>query len=294
MRIFGPDIDRPALQPPHSVPRYDLHSHSTHSDGLLTPAALVRRAVTRGVDVLALTDHDELSGLAEAQGEAAAAGLRLVPGAELSVTWRGVTLHVLGLRIDAACPELRDGLAGIRAGRTERARRIGASLADAGIPGAYEGALGFVTSDRLISRTHFARFLVEAGHVRDVRDVFKRYLVRGKPGHVEHEWAGLAEAIEWIHAAGGRAVLAHPGRYKLGTEGLRELLTEFRDAGGDGIEVVSPSHSAAQTTDFARHARGLGLLASSGSDYHGPGESYVDLGDMPPLPAGVTPVWHDW
>jgi len=276
------------------VARYDLHAHSTHSDGLLTPAALVRRAAVRGVDVLALTDHDELSGLSEARAEAEASRLTLVAGTELSVTWRDITLHVLGLRIDADCPSLRDGLAKIRAGRADRARRIGASLADAGIPDAYEGALQFVTSERLISRTHFARFLVEAGHVREMRDVFRRYLVRGKPGHVDHRWAELAEAIDWIHAAGGQAVLAHPGRYKASPAALRELLAEFRDAGGDGIEVLSPSHTAAQVTDFACHARRLGLAASSGSDYHGPGESYVDLGDMPPLPCGVTPVWQDW
>ena len=276
------------------MPRYDLHSHSTHSDGLLTPAALVQRAAVRGVDVLALTDHDELSGLVEAEAEARGTRLRLIAGAEVSVSWRDLTLHVLGLRLDAGCPSLRDGLSRIRTGRAERARRIGASLADAGISGAYEGALRFVTSERLISRTHFARFLVESGHVRELRDVFKRFLVRGKPGHVEHAWATLPEAIDWIHAAGGRAVLAHPGRYKVGPSAMRELLEEVRDAGGDGIEVVSPSHSAAQVTDFACHARRLGLLASSGSDYHGPGESYVDLGDMPPLPVGVTPVWHDW
>ena len=276
------------------MPRYDLHAHSTHSDGLLTPLELVQRAAARGVDVLALTDHDELSGVAEASVEAEAANLRFIAGAELSVSWRDLTLHVLGLRIDPSSAGLRDGLAKIRAGRAERARRIGASLADAGIPDAYHGALRFVTSDRLISRTHFARFLIEAGHVREMRDVFKRYLVRGKPGHVEHRWAELPEAIAWIRAAGGRAVLAHPGRYKVAPMALRELLTEFRDAGGDGIEVLSPSHTAAQVTDFACYARRLGLLASSGSDYHGPGESYVDLGDMPSLPSGVTPVWHDW
>jgi 3',5'-nucleoside bisphosphate phosphatase len=293
MPPFG--LDRhPTADRTRLVPRFDLHSHSTHSDGLLTPAALVQRAARRGVDVLALTDHDEISGLAEAHAEASGSPLRLIAGAEVSVSWRDVTLHILGLRLDAACLALRDGLARIRAGRADRARRIGDSLADAGIPGAYEGALRFVTSERLISRTHFARFLVEAGHVRDVRDVFKRFLVRGKPGHVEHAWATLPDAIDWIHSAGGRAVIAHPGRYKLGPSALRELLAEFSDAGGDGIEVVSPSHSAAQVTDFACHARRLGLLASSGSDYHGPGESYVDLGDMPPLPAGVTPVWHDW
>ena len=277
-----------------SMLRYDLHSHSTHSDGLLTPAELVQRAAQRGVDVLALTDHDELSGLPEARAAAREAGLRLVDGAELSVSWHGGTLHVLGLRIDPDCPALRDGLAAIREGRSGRARRIGDALATAGIEGAYAGALRYVTSERLISRTHFARFLVEAGYVRETKDVFKRYLVPGKPGHVEHVWANLHDAIDWIHAAGGRAVLAHPGRYKLTVTGLRELLGEFCDGGGDGIEVVSPSHSAAQTADFARHARKFGFLASSGSDYHGPGESYADLGDMPPLPLGLTPVWQDW
>ena len=274
--------------------RYDLHCHSTHSDGLLTPTALVQRAAQRGVDVLALTDHDEVSGLTEAQVAAGETDLRLVAGAELSVSWRDITLHVLGLRVDAECPVLRNGLAAIRAGRAQRARRIGDALADAGIPGAYEGALRFVTSERLISRTHFARFLVDSGHVRETHDVFKRYLVPGKPGHVEHAWADLPEAIEWIHAAGGRAVLAHPGRYKVGPTALRELLADFTDAGGDGIEVLSPSHNATEVADFAGHARRLGLLASSGSDYHGPGESHVDLGGMPPLPAGLTPVWHDW
>lgn len=274
--------------------RYDLHSHSTHSDGLLTPAELVQRAAQRGVDVLALTDHDELSGLDEARVAAREAGLRLVDGAELSVSWRGVTLHVLALRIDPDCPELRDGLATIREGRSGRARRIGDALEAAGIPDAYAGALRYVTSEGLISRTHFARFLVETGHVRETRDVFKRYLVPGKPGHVDHAWANLQDAIAWIHAAAGRVVLAHPGRYKLNATGLRELLGEFCDGGGDGIEVVSPSHSAAQIADFARHARKFGFLASSGSDYHGPGESHVDLGDMPPLPFGLTPVWQDW
>ena len=274
--------------------RYDLHCHSTHSDGLLTPTELVRRSAQRGVDVLALTDHDELSGLAEARAEAKAAHIRLVDGAELSVSWRDLTLHVVGLRVDPDCPALRDGLAAIRAGRSGRARRIGDALAAAGIDGAYEGALKFVTSERLISRTHFARFLVEAGHGRETRDIFKSYLVPGKPGHVAHAWASVPEAIAWIHVAGGQAVLAHPGRYKLSPTGMRELLAEFRDAGGDGIEVLSPSHSDAQIAEFARHARRFGFLASSGSDYHGPRESYVDLGDMPALPAGLTPIWQDW
>jgi predicted metal-dependent phosphoesterase TrpH len=274
--------------------RYDLHSHSTHSDGLLTPTELVRRSAQRGVAVLALTDHDELSGLAEARAEARAAGIELVAGAELSVSWRSITLHVLALRVDPECPALCDGLAAIRAGRSARAQRIGDSLAAAGIPDAYAGALKFVTSERLISRTHFARFLVEAGHVRATKDVFQRYLVPGKPGHVEHDWAVLPDAIAWIHAASGQAVLAHPGRYKLDGDAMRELLAEFRAAGGAGIEVLSPSHSAAQVAEFARHARVFGLVASSGSDYHGPGESSCELGAMPPLPAGVAPVWQHW
>jgi hypothetical protein len=274
--------------------RYDLHSHSTRSDGLLSPTDLVRRAAERRVDVLALTDHDELAGLEEAGAAAREAGIRLICGSELSVSWRDITLHVLALAIDPACAALIDGLAAIRKGRSGRAQRIGDALAAAGIPGAYEGAMKFVTSESLISRTHFARFLVDAGHVRETKDVFERYLVPGKPGHVEHEWASLAQAISWIHAAGGQAALAHPGRYKVKASGLRELLAEFRDAGGDGIELISPSHSPAEVEAFTRHARTFGFLASSGSDYHGPGESWADLGAMPPLPAGIPPIWTRW
>jgi predicted metal-dependent phosphoesterase TrpH len=274
--------------------RYDLHSHSTHSDGLLTPAALAERAAQRGVDVWALTDHDEVSGLAEARAAAEGAGMRFVAGAELSVSWRDVTLHVVGLGIEPECPPLVAGLASIRDGRSYRARRIADSLAAAGIPGAYEGAMKYVTSERLISRTHFARFLVETGRARETREVFKRYLVSGMPGHVEHEWATMAEAIGWIHQSGGQAALAHPARYKVDACAMRELLGEFRDTGGDAVEVVSPSHTLEQTAEYARHARTFGLLASSGSDYHGPGEGGADLGDMPPLPAGVSPVWKDW
>jgi 3',5'-nucleoside bisphosphate phosphatase len=273
---------------------HDLHSHSTRSDGLLTPTDLVRRAAERGVDVLALTDHDELSGIAEALAAARETGIRLICGSELSVSWRDITLHVLALGIDPTCAALVDGLVAIREGRTGRARRISDALAAAGIPGAYEGAMKFVTSEHLISRTHFARYLVAAGHVRATKDVFDRYLVPGKPGHVEHEWAGLQQAIDWIHVAGGQAVLAHPGRYKVNASGMRDLLTEFRDAAGDGIEVISPSHSSEEIEAFARHARRFGFLVSSGSDYHGPGESWADLGDMPPLPSGLTAVWTRW
>jgi predicted metal-dependent phosphoesterase TrpH len=274
--------------------RFDLHSHSTHSDGLLTPSELVARAAARGVDVLALTDHDELSGLAEAGAAADAAGISFVCGSELSVTWEDLTVHIVALQIDPAHPALAAGLGAIRSGRTERGRRIGDALAVAGIPGAWEGARRYVTSERLVSRTNFARFLVETGHAKEMKDVFRRFLVPGKPGYVAHEWAPLDRAIGWIHAAGGQAVLAHPGRYKVSDSGLRRLLADFRDAGGDGIEVLSSAHTAAQFAQFAALARVYGLLASCGSDYHGPGESYLDLGDLPPLPAGVAPVWSRW
>jgi predicted metal-dependent phosphoesterase TrpH len=274
--------------------RYDLHSHSTISDGLLSPAAVATRAAARGVAYYALTDHDEVGGLAEARTAATEAGITFVPGSELSVSWEAITVHVVALQIDPADSDLAAGLASIRSGRTERARKMGKSLASAGIPDAFEGAMRYVTSERLISRTHFARFLVDSGRVGSVKDVFKRYLVRGKPGYVEHRWATLEQAIGWIHGAGGQAVLAHPGRYKVDGAGLRRLITHFRDAGGDGIEVLSPSHTREQYTQFARFARSFGLLASCGSDYHGPGESHVDLGDLPELPAGVVPVWSKW
>jgi 3',5'-nucleoside bisphosphate phosphatase len=276
------------------MPRYDLHCHSTCSDGLLSPGDVVRRAAKRGVDVLALTDHDEVCGLAEARAAADEADICLVGGAELSVSWGDTTLHIVALHIDPECETLLSGLAKIREGRARRAKRMGDALATAGIANAYDGAMAYVTSERLISRTHFARFLVECGHARDTRDVFSRYLVRGKPGYVVQQWAALDEAVSWIHAAGGQAVLAHPGRYKIDGRQMRALLGEFRDLGGDAVEVLSSSHTAEQFTEFARHARVFGLLASSGSDYHGPGESWVDLGGMPPLPADLTPVWRNW
>ena len=277
-----------------SMLRYDLHSHSTYSDGLLSPDAVVRRAADRGVDVFALTDHDETAGLAEAKAAALHAGITFIEGAELSVSWESHTLHILGLRIDPANAALDAGLASIRSGRDDRAKRIAASLAEADIPDAYAGARTYVTSDRLMSRTHFARYLVEAGFARDTKDVFKRYLTPGKPGYVKHAWATLDEAVNWIHGAGGFAVIAHPGRYKISPTGMRRLLGEFRDAGGDGIEVLSPSHTPAQFAEYSAYARVFGLAASCGSDYHGPGEGWLDLGDLPDMPAGVTPIWSRW
>ena len=272
----------------------DLHCHSTYSDGVLTPAQVVVRAAERGVDVLALTDHDDVHGLPEAREAAEEEGIELVLGSELSVTWEEHTIHIVALRIDPRNDELSQGLAQIRSGRDARAHRIADALAQAGIRDAFEGARRYVTHERLISRTHFARFLVEAGHVRDVRDAFKRYLVPGKPGYVPHAWATLAQALAWIHGAGGQAVLAHPGRYPLTNTAMRRLLGEFRDAGGDAIEVVSPSHTAEQYAEYATLARVFGLKASCGSDFHAPDESFLDIGDLPPLPPGAEPVWSSW
>ena len=274
--------------------RYDLHCHSTRSDGLLSPSDVVRRAAERGVDVLALTDHDEIAGLEEARGAAHEAGIALVEGSELSVTWHDSTVHVVALGIDAGDPALNDGLERVRAGRDARARRIGDSLAQAGVDDAFEGALAYVTSERLISRTHFARHLIDKGHARDMKDAFKRFLTAGRPGYVPHAWATLAEALDWIHGSGGQAIIAHPGRYKLAHGELRALMQEFRDLGGDAIEVVSPSHTPAQYGELAALARACGLKGSCGSDFHGPGESRFDLGELPPFPAGVDPVWSGW
>jgi 3',5'-nucleoside bisphosphate phosphatase len=274
--------------------RYDLHCHSTLSDGLLTPSQVVRRAAERGVDVLALTDHDEVAGLAEARVAAREAGVQFVAGSELSVSWQDSTVHVVALGIDAENAMLVRGLEHVRTSRDARAQRIGESLAAAGIPNALEGALAYVTSERLISRTHFARHLINAGHARDMKDAFKRFLTTGNPGHVPHTWASLPDAVDWIHAAGGQAVIAHPGRYKLTRAELRALVGEFRDLQGDALEIVSPSHTPAQYAEFATLARAFGLKGSCGTDFHGPGESRLDFGELPPLPAGVDPVWSAW
>lgn len=274
--------------------RYDLHCHSTWSDGVLTPVDLVRRAASHGVEVLALTDHDEVGGLREARAAAADAGIGFVDGVEISVSYREETLHVLGFNVDAERPELVAALAGIRAGRDARARRISDSLQSAGIDDTYEDARALAGNEELISRAHFARVLVGRGVVRNTHDCFKSYLVPGKPGYVPHAWPAIDEGIAWIRESGGTAVLAHPGRYRFDADGMRELLGEFRDAGGVGVEIVTPAHSTAQYEEYATLARVLGLKGSVGSDFHSPDECLMDLGATPPLPAGVTPIWSDW
>jgi hypothetical protein len=269
----------------------DLHCHSTASDGTLSPAEVVRRAHANGVDLLALTDHDELLGIADAAAEAADIGLRFVPGVEISVSWLDQTLHIVGLGVDPANQALISGLAQVRGGRDGRAMRIGDELARIGIHGAFEGALRYVGNPALVSRAHFARYLVEIGVAKNVHDVFLHYLARGKPGYVEHVWATLEDAVGWIKGAGGLAVIAHPGRYRLSCAEMNMLFEQFRDLGGEAVEVSCGAHDGGQLLAFARMARKYGLLASRASDFHGPEDSPIDLGRASPLPPDLTPVW---
>ena len=270
----------------------DLHCHSTRSDGLLAPAEVVRRAHGNGVDLLALTDHDELGGLPEARATAAELGLRFIDGAEVSVSWGDdTTVHIVALDIDPQDPGLIQGLAQVRAGRDSRARDMAAELAKVGIHGAYEGALAYVGNPALVGRAHFARHIAAQGLAKDAKSVFDHWLAKGKPGYVAHAWASLEQALAWIHGAGGVAVLAHPGRFRLSTAELRSLLTQFKDGGGEAIEVLSGAHNLQQVAEFARLAREFDFAASRASDFHGPGESWMDIGKLAPLPEDLRPVW---
>ena len=269
----------------------DLHAHSTVSDGTLDPEALVRRAAERGVDLFALTDHDELGGLERAREVAASLKLRFVPGVEVSVTYAEQTVHIVGLGIDPASDALRNGLAEVRSGRMRRAEEMAAGLAKVGIEGALDGALAYAGNLDLVSRTHFARWLVATGHCDDVREVFSRYLVAGKPGYVPHRWARLPQAVRWINAAGGVAVIAHPARYKFSETETWALFSEFKEAGGTGVEVATSNHTAEQVKRFARMAREFDLEASRGSDFHDPTE-HAELGRVCRLPDALLPVWH--
>ena len=271
--------------------QYDLHSHSQASDGTLSPAELVTAAVTAGVDVLALTDHDSLDGIAAARETARDTGLKLVPGVEISVTWQAQTVHVLGLGVDPDNPVLQQGLAKLAGFRDWRAEEIGRRLARAGIADCYAGARE-LAQGRIVSRTHFARHLVAQGHARSMRDVFKRYLVNNKPGFVSGDWASLEDALGWINTAGGIAVLAHPARYRMTATKLRRFLGEFKENNGRGMEVVSGSHTRDNVMTMAALCRKEQMLASCGSDYHGPENAWIKLGKLPALPAGCAPVWE--
>lgn len=272
----------------------DLHCHSTVSDGVLEPAQLAQRAHANGVDLWALTDHDEVSGVAHARKAAQQLGMRFVSGVEISVTWAGHTVHVLGLGLDETHEGLVNGLAGVRGGRAERAREMGRRLQKMGVNGSYEGALAFASNPALVSRTHFARYLLDKGYCKTMQGVFDTYLGEGKPAYVPMQWSSLEQAVGWILQAGGRAVIAHPGRYDYSPVQFDQLFSIFKDLGGHGIEVVTGSHRPDQYKEYAQVARHYGFLASVGSDFHSPKEGKIDLGKAPALPAGLTPVWHDW
>lgn len=272
---------------------YDLHCHSNASDGALTPAQLVTRAAEKAVDVLALTDHDGTEGINEARATAAGLPVQLVAGVEISVTWGANTLHIVGLNIDTGNALLQNGLTALREYRHGRAVEIGKRLEKAGIAGTYQGASQYA-SETMLGRMHFAQFLVEAGYAKDTREVFKKFLVRNKPGYVPGDWANLEDALDWIHAAGGQAVIAHPARYKMTATKLRRLIAEFKELGGAGFEVCSGIQHADEIRHLAALANKHELLASCGSDFHSPEQSWTELGKISPLPASVTPIWSTW
>jgi len=270
----------------------DLHCHSVVSDGTMTPEALAERAKTNGVELWALTDHDEVGGQQRAAAAAKAQGLKYLTGTEISVTFADETVHIVGLGFDPDDAAMKQGLYVTRGGRGQRAMEMSEGLAKVGIKGAYEGALKFVGNPELISRTHFARFLVESGVCKETSDVFRKYLTEGKPGYVPHRWASLRDAVAWITSAKGVAVIAHPGRYKFTPSEEYALFTEFKAHGGQGVEVVTGSHTTQEYVKYAATAKEFGLAASRGSDFHSPDESHTDLGTLPFLPGDLTPVWE--
>ena len=269
----------------------DLHCHSTVSDGLLAPDVVARRAKERGVSLWSLTDHDELGGQVLAQQTAKEIGLDYLCGVEISVTWAGKTVHIVGLGVDPENTSLTEGLRITRSGRSDRARRIGDRLAELGMPGAFEGASKLAGNPELISRTHFGRYLHQANFCPNVQTAFDLYLHDGGPAHEPMRWAALDQAISWINHAGGAAVIAHPGRYEFTQTQFDAFFAAFKDLGGKGIEVITGSHHPGQYQTYAGVAREYGFLASCGSDFHGPGEGRYDLGSLPPLPNDLIPVW---
>jgi predicted metal-dependent phosphoesterase TrpH len=273
--------------------RYDLHCHSTASDGVLSPTEVVKTAAEAGVKVLALTDHDTTDGVDEAQQAAAQHNISLISGLEVSVSWFSYNVHIVGLGVDPHSEILQNGLQKIRDFRDWRAVEIGRRLhRDAGIEDAYEGAKSF-SNGQSIGRGHFARYLISIGVEPDYNKVFKRYLVRGKPGYVPGEWAELSEAVSWINDAGGQAVVAHPARYKMSRKKLCNLFETFKELGGAALEVVSGTYSKDDIFNMANLASKYELLASAGSDYHAPG-NWSDFGKLPPIPETCQPIWHDW
>ena len=273
---------------------YDLHSHTTASDGSLSPAELVQRAVEHRVDVFAITDHDTTNGLQEAHDTIAAHALpiTLINGVEVSTNWQNHEIHVVGLNVDLANPELQAFLAEQRSKREERAVEMGNRLAKARILGAYEGAKA-LAGDASITRSHFAKYLVEQGVENTFQNVFKRFLAKGKTGYVPPNWATIEQTIEIIHQSGGQAVLAHPLQYKLSTKWFKRLLAAFEEAGGDALEVGQPQQGITERTLLASYGRDYNLAGSVGSDFHRP-SSWTELGRNLYIPKDCTPVWLSW
>ncbi|MDO5667210.1 MAG: PHP domain-containing protein [Alcaligenaceae bacterium] len=270
----------------------DLHCHSTISDGVLTPEAVARRAYDNGVRLWSLTDHDETAGQEAARKAAEELGMEYITGIEISVTWQERTLHLVGLNFDPSNLTLNQGLLAIRADRDTRSFKIAEKFDALGIPGTYEGALQLADNPDLISRSHFARYLVQSGHCKTMQEVFDRYLNDQGPANVPTEWASLPDAIAWIKEAGGVSVIAHPGRYKYSRNQFIELWRTFKALGGEAVEVVTGSHTTDQYHQYADICRHYGFMASAGSDFHGPKESRLDIGHLPLLPSGLTPIWH--
>jgi predicted metal-dependent phosphoesterase TrpH len=270
----------------------DLHTHSNCSDGSLTPSELVERAAAAGIGMLALTDHDTILGLEEAQLAADRAGLKLVPGVEISASWHFQAVHVLGLWVDPASAQLNSVLGSQAERRRARMRKICAALSKVGLPG--NALLAAVeASPGLPTRSHLANALVAGGHVNRVDDAFRKYLGPGKPAHAAADWPPLAEVVAWIRAAGGIASLAHPIRYPLSSGGRRRLRTDCAAAGGGALEVVTGANGAQHAQTCAALAAQFGLRGSIGSDFHNPQLTWNPLGRLAKLPDGIDPVWRD-
>jgi predicted metal-dependent phosphoesterase TrpH len=269
----------------------DLHCHSNLSDGSLSPAELIDLAIERKIDILAITDHDNVDCYTEIS--APQEQLTLISGVEFSTTWRNIGVHIVGLNMDLKNPDLAKGIEFQSAARAQRAKLIDKKLHSLGFEGCLEGA-NRISSGNQVGRPHFAQYLVEIGAVSNVQQAFKRYLGAGKAGDIKQQWASLGDVISWIRGAGGVAVLAHPTKYKMTRTKLCLLLEDFIGLGGEAMEVISGSQTPSETQSMARLCKQYNLLASRGSDFHSPGQPWAALGKTPELPADCKPVWSIW